>query len=102
MAANGRTVDEVEARLRYSEQQKYLKVLFDLEYISNCDRYDNMINDSVELTELDESFKESYFEIIKRFYDLFEQIYLFYNSVITYFNDIREGKHIEFSMDTLI
>lgn len=31
-----------------------------------------MINDSVELTELDDSFKESYFDIIRRFYDLFE------------------------------
>ena len=31
-----------------------------------------MINDSVELSELDESFKESYFDIIKRFYDMFE------------------------------
>ena len=33
MAANGRTVDVSEARLRYSEQAKYLNVLFDLEYI---------------------------------------------------------------------
>ena len=33
MAANGRTVGVEEARLRYSEQQKYLQVLFDLEYI---------------------------------------------------------------------
>jgi len=72
MAANGRTVEEGEARLRYSEQQKYLTVLFDLEYIQDPDRFDNMINDSVELTELDERFKESYLEIIKRFYNLFE------------------------------
>lgn len=72
MAANGRTVDEGEARLRFSEQQKFLVVLFDLEYIQDCDRYDNMINDSVELTELDERFKESYLDIIKRFYDMFE------------------------------
>ena len=84
MAANGQTVGLEEARLRYSEQAKYLQVLFDLEYIQDCDRYDNMINDSVELSELDESFKESYFDIIRRFYDLFEQIYLFYFSVNQY------------------
>ena len=72
MAANGKTVDPAEARLRYSEQQKYLSILFGIEYIQECDRFDNMINDSVELTELDERFKESYFDIIKRFYDLFE------------------------------
>ena len=61
-----------------------------------------MINDSVELSELDESFKESYFDIIKRFYDLFEQIYLFYTSVNQYLNDIRDGKYIEFTIDALI
>ena len=72
LAANGKTVGVEEARLRYSEQQKFLAVLFDLEYVQDCDRFDNMINDSVELTELDESFKESYFDIIRRFYDLFE------------------------------
>lgn len=79
-----------------------MSVLFDLEYIKDCDRIDNMINDSVELTELDESFKESYFEIIKRFYDMFEQIYLFYVSVTQYFSDITDGKYIEFSIEALI
>lgn len=102
MAANGRTVDVQEARLRYSEQAKYLNVLFDLEYIQDPDRYDNMINDSVELTELDERFKESYIEIIKRFYDLFEQIFLFYQDVSQYLNDIQEEKYIEFTIDALI
>jgi len=102
MAANGKTVDVAEARLRYSEQKKYLSVLFDLEYIKDCDVIDNMINDSVELTELDESFKESYFEIIKRFYDMFEQIYLFYVSVTQYLTDVQEGKYIEFTIEALI
>lgn len=102
MAANGRTVDVQEARLRYSEQAKYLNVLFDLEYIQDPDRYDNMINDSVELTELDERFKESYIEIIKRFYDLFEQIFMFYQDVSQYLNDIQEEKYIEFTIDALI
>jgi len=61
-----------------------------------------MINDSVEKTELDESFKESYFEIIRRFYDLFEQIYLFSESVNLYFTEIKEGKYIEFTVDVLL
>ena len=61
-----------------------------------------MINDSVSLTELDESFKESYFDIIRRFYDMFEQIYLFYNSVNQYLNDIKDGKYIEFTIDVLL
>ena len=33
MGASGQTISLQEARLRYSEQQKYLSMLFDLEYI---------------------------------------------------------------------
>lgn len=61
-----------------------------------------MINDSVELSELDDSFKESYFDIIRRFYALFEQIYIYYTNVTTYLNDIKDGKYIEFTIDALI
>lgn len=102
MAANGKTVSTEEARLRYAEQRKYLQILFDLEYVQDPDRFDNAINDSIELSELDDSFKESYYDIIKRFYDMFEQIYLFYGSVTSYLQDIRDGKYIEFTIDALI
>ena len=54
------------------------------------------------MSELDDSFKESYYDIIKRFYDMFEQIYLFYGSVTSYLQDIRDGKYIEFTIDALI
>lgn len=59
-------------RLRYAEQEKFLKILFTLDYLRDTDKYDKLINDDAELLELDESFKESYFEIVRRFYDLFE------------------------------
>lgn len=66
------------------------------------DRYENIINESVELTELDERFKDTYIDIIKRFYNLFEQIYLFWSNLNQYLNDIQEEKYIEFTIDALI
>jgi|688.fasta_scaffold98292_6 hypothetical protein len=40
MAANGKTVDAEEVKLRYAEQQKYLSIMWDLDYVANQDKYD--------------------------------------------------------------
>lgn len=51
---------------------------------------------------MDESFKETYLEIIERFYTLFESIYNYYQSVTTYLADVGEGKYIEFTLDAIL
>lgn len=88
--------------LRYTEQLKYLNILYDLDYVKDQDRYDQQIQASVSLIELDESFKETYLEIIERFYSLFESIYNYYVSVTTYLTDVGEGKYIEFTLDAIL
>lgn len=76
--------------------------MFDLEYVKDQDKYDKMLQDSVELIELDEGFKESYMEIIERFYTLFESIYKFYATVTSYLSDINEGRYIEFTLEAIL
>ena len=102
LAANGKALDHTEVKLRYSEQAKYLRIMFDLTYIQDPDKYDKYISDNADLLELDESFKESYLEIIQRFYTLFEGIFKYYNNLSTYLMDIKEGKYIEFTFDAIL
>ena len=54
------------------------------------------------LIELDENFKETYLEIIERFYTLFESIYNYYTAVTTFLTDVNEGKYIEFTLDVIL
>lgn len=54
------------------------------------------------LIELDEAFKETYLDIIERFYNMFESIYNYYMLVQTYLQDINEGKFIEFNLDNIL
>jgi len=42
---------------------------------------DEQIQSSIELIEIDEQFKDSYLDIIERFYTLFENIYQYYCEV---------------------
>lgn len=76
--------------------------MFDLDYVKEQDKYDRKIQTSKDLIELDESFKETYLDIIERFYTLFESIYQYHSSVTTYLTDVDEGKYIEFTLDAIL
>ena len=52
--------------------------MWDLNYIQEQDKYDIMLQESTELMNLDEAFKESYIDIVKRFYNMFESIYKYH------------------------
>ena len=68
-------------RLQQYEQRKAERILFDMKYLNDQkyqDECDNALRDDIELIEVDEQFKESYLDIIERFYNLFESIYLYY------------------------
>jgi WASH complex subunit strumpellin len=69
---------------------------------NNQELFDRRIQDNVDLIELDEAFKETYYEVIERFYHLFESIFTYYNSVTQYLSDINEGKYIEFTLEAIL
>ena len=100
--ANGKVLTDVEANLKYGTLKRYLDILFDLDYVKQQELYDKKIQDSVKLIELDEAFKETYLEIIERFYNLFESIYTYYSKVTTFLSEVNEGKYIEFTLDVIL
>lgn len=65
---NGEPVDAATANLLYYEQKKYEAILFDFSYLKNQDIYDAKIQGNIDLIDLDENFRESYMEIIERFF----------------------------------
>ena len=65
-------------RLQQYEQRKYEQILFDMQYLTDRDfqdQCDEKIQASIDLIEIDEQFKESYLDILERFYILFESIH---------------------------
>lgn len=76
--------------------------MFDLSYVQDPDKYDKYVSDNADLLELDESFKESYLEIIQRFYTLFEGIFNYFSNLQSYLMDIKDGKYIEFTWDAIL
>jgi len=56
----------------------------------------------VQTIELDEGFRESYMEIIDRFFQLFESIYNYYKDFKTFIANVHEGYFIDYSFETLM
>ena len=64
-------MDPATAQMLYYEQKKYEEILFDLSYLKNIDAIDSRIQSNIDKIELDENFKESYIEIIERFFQFY-------------------------------
>ena len=52
--------------------------------------------------ELDEGFRESYMEIIERFFNLFESIYNYYKDFKTFIANVNEGYFIDYNFELLL
>jgi len=65
---DGEAIDQSTASLILQELRRYESILFSFEYLKAQDAFDQKIQNSVKTIELDEGFRESYMEIIDRFF----------------------------------
>jgi WASH complex subunit strumpellin len=86
----------------YSEQKRYEEVLFNLDYMKNPDLYDNKIQSNVDLIDREENFRESYMEIIERFFQLFDSIYNYYRDFQSFIQNLHEGYFIDYNLETAL
>ena len=68
---DGEQIDQTTAKLILDEYKRYENILFAFDYLTNQDSYDAKIQSNISTIELDEGFRESYMEIIERFFQLF-------------------------------
>jgi len=70
--------------------------------MKNPDVYDSRIQNNIDLIDLEESFRESYMEIIERFFQLFDSIYAYYREMKTFINNMHEGFYIDYNLETIL
>jgi WASH complex subunit strumpellin len=86
----------------YYEQKKYEQVLFDLSELKNFDALDTRIQSNIDLIDLEESFRESYSEIIERFFQLFDSVYNYYREFKNFIANVHEGYFIDYSLEAIL
>lgn len=81
---------------------KYADILSDFSYFKTAESFDNKINSSVELQDLDEEFRENHIEILTRFYLAFESIHKYIVDLNRYLEELEEGVYIQQTVESVL
>ncbi len=89
-------------KIQDPDQRKYLKVLFDFQYLKEPEDFEKQLNDDVELLDIDSEFADNHIDILDRFYKLFESIWKYQQDFNKYIEDVRNGFYIQHSLDDIM
>lgn len=84
------------------EAEKYKDIIHDFTYLKKQDQYDERIEKSERLLDLDDEFRENHIEILQRFYELFESIVRFHGDFLQFIRNIRDGMFLQYSFENLM
>eukprot|EP00111_Clytia_hemisphaerica_P004568 TCONS_00013126-protein len=84
------------------DKDKYGEILLDFSYFRSIDLFEHKLNSKPELQDLDEEFRESHLEILKRFYFAFESIFKYVTDLNRYLEDLDEGIFIQQTLESVL
>lgn len=85
-----------------AEAAKYASVLLDFRYLNNMDRFDEQLENDVDMNDLDDEFKENHMSMLERFYKLFNSIYGYISDYITYLEELSEGVFVQHTTEGVL
>ncbi|KAF0307313.1 WASH complex subunit 5 [Amphibalanus amphitrite] len=83
------------------EGKKFAPVIFDFSYFQTSDAVEAKIEADDNLKKLDTQFKESYCNVISRFYMAYESIFKYAIDLNGYLSDLSEGVYFQHSLDNV-
>ena len=86
----------------FTSDSKYSVLLHDFRYLKSPELYDQKIDHDVELTELDEEFRENHYQLLERFYRLFESIYRYFADYLLYLEELHEGVFVQHTIENVL
>ncbi|KAI5713146.1 hypothetical protein M8J75_014032 [Diaphorina citri] len=81
--------------------KQYSDLIIDFSYFSQNETMDNKIEGSQQLQELDEKIRDTYLEILVRFYVVFENIYKFAINLNQYVENLENNVYIQESIESV-
>lgn len=84
------------------EMKKYQDIMFDFRYLKSAEYYEEKIDKTPALCDLDTEFRENHLDILKRFYLLFESVYKYITDFNRYLEELEEGVFIQLTLDAVM
>ena len=87
-----------------NEEKLYKDIIFDFSIFSfgKLDAFEQKLRTNQEIFDKDENFRENYIELIERFYSLFDSIYQYITDWKTLLEQIKKGKFVQYTIDTIL
>eukprot|EP00457_Paulinella_chromatophora_P000683 gb/GEZN01000683.1/.p1 GENE.gb/GEZN01000683.1/~~gb/GEZN01000683.1/.p1 ORF type:complete len:1160 (+),score=147.68 gb/GEZN01000683.1/:150-3629(+) len=85
-----------------TERAKYAPILFDFVYLKQPEYYDNKLEEDLDTGDLDEDFRENNFELLERFYQLFESVYRYIQDWNTYLEELIDGVFVQHTVEGVL
>lgn len=84
-------------------QAQFGTIILDFaQYLNSQEFWEHKITSSAALMDLDEEFRENHYEILKRFYNLFESIYKYIKDFLQYLDDLEAGVFIQHTLEGIL
>jgi WASH complex subunit strumpellin len=84
------------------ELKKYQNIVFEFTYFEKIDYYEDQIRNSSDLRNLDEEFRDNYFEILERFYIIFNNVYKYIIDLEAYFESVKQGVYVQHTIENML
>eukprot|EP00013_Stygamoeba_regulata_P029964 CAMPEP_0177666190 /NCGR_PEP_ID=MMETSP0447-20121125/21451_1 /TAXON_ID=0 /ORGANISM="Stygamoeba regulata, Strain BSH-02190019" /LENGTH=1237 /DNA_ID=CAMNT_0019172325 /DNA_START=97 /DNA_END=3811 /DNA_ORIENTATION=- len=81
---------------------KYAELIFDFRYFKTAELVEHNIESDTRLQELDDEFRESHHEILKRFYLTFESVYKYASDFTRYLEELDEAVFIQLTLEMVL
>ncbi|KAG1662783.1 WASH complex subunit 5 [Nymphon striatum] len=85
-----------------NDQLKYGEILSDFSYFNSVELFDNKIDQSAQLQDLDEEFRDNHIEMLSRFYLAFESVHKYVIDLNRYLEDLDEGIYIQQTLESVL
>eukprot|EP01114_Cavostelium_apophysatum_P004875 TRINITY_DN1530_c0_g1_i1.p1 TRINITY_DN1530_c0_g1~~TRINITY_DN1530_c0_g1_i1.p1 ORF type:complete len:883 (+),score=302.78 TRINITY_DN1530_c0_g1_i1:200-2848(+) len=83
-------------------QQQYGMIISDFQYLKKAEFFEQRIENSSQLMDMDQEFKDNHIEILRRFYILFESIYKYIKDLVQYYEDLEEGVYVQHTLEHIL
>lgn len=77
-------------------------ILCDFSYFTKQDQFEKHIQNSAELLQRDEDFRQTHFELLDRFFKLFRGVYGYVMELNRFLEEIREGIYISHTLESIL
>ena len=84
------------------ERHKFKPLIFNFQYFRNLESCEDPFRKSLELSDLNEEFRESYTDIISRFYTLFRSIYIYIADYDKLLKQLNSKQFINYTLETAL